>query len=490
MSGETRRGKRPEDLATAVRRTVQRHDMARPGDGIVVGVSGGVDSMCLLDVLCRTPAGEGFRLVVAHVHHGLRGEEADRECRFVEQQAFRYGLRFEGVRIPSSGYEGKGNLQARARELRYAFYEEVARKHGARRIATGHHRDDRVETILMQWMRGAGGLRGISPVRDNRYIRPLMEVGRTDILRYAESCGVPYVEDPSNRSRTYLRNRIRQDLVPWIRREANPSFERVLIRLADILKEDGDCLDALARDALDAALAPGGRGRDLVLRRAHLERLHPALRKRVVRFAYERLRGSTWGLSFGRLEEISRSMEPGRDPAPRRFELQGGVRVFLEQDLLLLSESDLWDGPSYSYPLLPGKALFVPEADAEFLAREVPLERLAPETLLDRDQAVLALRPDAAGTLRVRSARPGDRFRPRGAGGGKKIQDYFVDSKVPRRMRASIPLLEVGGEIAWVAGMRQDERFRIRGAATECLHVRVRWKNPRDPGSFGGKKSL
>jgi len=453
--------------------------MIRPRDTLVVGVSGGLDSMCLLDLLCRVQERENLTLVVVHVHHGLRGESADRDARLVEERAQGYGLPFERSRIPVGSLAGRGNLQARARAFRYAYFEETAGRWGAQRIATGHHRDDHVETLLMQLFRGTGSFRGIPPVRDERYIRPLIEVGREELLRYAESRAIPFREDASNRKRVYLRNRIRRDLVPWVRERVNPSFDRALIHFSQVLRDEADCLDRLAGLALDGARRSSCFDGVVALSREDLERLDPALRRRVIRMAYARLHGSTYGLSSTRVEEVCRFLEPAGRVPHRRFPLHGGVHLFLEYREVLLSQEDLWVCGPYRYPLSVGEYLAVPEAKAGVECQRVPCRRVSPGERRDAHVALLAWEPVTGGLL-IRNARAGDRFRPEGVGGEKKLKDFFIDRKIPRSRRVRLPILEIGGTIAWVAGERPDERFRPRSGDRFCLQVRLICRQEQD----------
>jgi len=411
-------------------------------------------------------------LVVLHVHHGLREREADRDCRLVEEQASMYGLPFETIQIPPESYAGRENLQSRARDLRYAYFEETAERWNAQKIATGHQRDDHVETLLMQMFRGTGSLRGIRPVRDGRYIRPLIDVSREDLLSYAADRGVPYHEDSSNRNTRYLRNRIRKEMVPWIRAQINPSFDRSLTRLSAILQDEDDCLDRLAGRAFDRASRPPPASGVVALRRTVLEELEPALRRRVIRLAYARIRGSTFGLSYSRVQEICRCLDSGRSVLHRRFPLHGGIHLFLETRELLLSREDLWSCRPYQYPLAVGEFLRVPEARTGVYTRLVSCSQVDPETGRTADQTLLAWDP-SAGEVLVRNFRPGDRFRPAGMGGEKKLKDFFIDQKITRSQRVRIPLLEIGGVIAWVAGQRMDERFRPLDRNRSCLHVRL-----------------
>jgi len=467
-----RDGGSSDRVYAAVLGHMARNGMAGPGETLVVAVSGGVDSMCLLDLLVRAAAGQRLALVVAHVHHGLRGEEAERDLRLVESRARAYGLPFEFLRVPPASYRAGENVHARARELRYGFLERTAEKWGARKIVTGHHRDDHVETLLMQLFRGSGTLRGIPAVRDGRYLRPLLAVGRQDLVRYAAARGVPHREDASNRDPAFLRTRVRQDLLPRIRDLVNPSVEGALTRFSQILREESDYLDLLARDALRRCVRPGPRPGELAVSRRGLSSQHPALRRRVLRLAFARVTGSTRGLGYAQVQAVSRSLDDASARAQRRFRLHGGVHLFVEPEEVVLSREDLWSCRPYRYVLRVGELLRVPEAGVALLARTVLCGKGRPDPCGGGGEALLAWE-EGGGDLAVRNARPGDWFRPLGMGGKKKLKEFFIDRRIPRSRRVRVPLVEVGGAIAWVAGEQVDERFRPTGGERRCLHVQV-----------------
>jgi tRNA(Ile)-lysidine synthase len=463
-----------------VRRTFLRHDMVVPGDTVVVGVSGGLDSVCLLDILTRLKAEDRLRLVIAHVHHGLRPEEGDREFRFVEGLASRYGVPFEGRRIEASSYAKGVNVQAQARRFRVRFFEDVAREWGAGRIATGHHRDDHAETLLMQVLRGTGGLIGIRPVRDGTYIRPLIEIPRERIRAYAKGLELPFCEDSSNRKRTYLRNRIRQDLIPWIRKEANPSFVDSLLQLASILEEETKCLDTFAEEALERVTLRSISEAEVILRRDLLEGMPRAIQRRVLRRSYGRLVGSTQGLSYVHLEGVCDALGKPEGRVHKVFSLPRGVRVFLEYETLSLTRRDLWEVTPYEVPLPLGDEMLIPEAGITLRAHRVVCDGSPPESVENRlsrgekDRYCACLDADlAVGEMVVRNARPGDRFRPLGLGGGKKLKDFFRDEKIPRSLRHRIAILEIGGRVAWVVGYRVDDRFKVSEGTRDviCVHA-------------------
>jgi tRNA(Ile)-lysidine synthase len=447
--------------------------MVLPGETVLVGVSGGLDSVSLLDLLARLRKEFGLSLVVAHVHHGLRPEEGEKEFRFVEDLALGHGFAFEGLRVESACYSEGGNVQARARALRLRFFEEVSQRWGAARIATGHHRDDHTETLLMQVLRGTGGLMGIRPVREGRYIRPLIETSRETIQAYAREAGLRFCEDSSNHRKTYLRNRIRQELIPWIQREVNPSFVDSLLQLSSILQEEAACLDATAQEAFEAAASRVAPDSELILRRDLLCRMPRALQRRVLRLSFGRIAGSTQGLSYDHTEGICNALARQDGRVHKEFVLPGGVRVFLEYETVQFARRALWEAAPYEIPFEPGSGgpIPIPGAGILLLAQRCSPDAASPSMPEDPNCALMDAER-ARGAMVVRNARPGDRFRPLGLGGEKKLKDFFLDRRIPRSVRRRIAILEIDGQVAWVVGHRMDDRFKVTGRTREVLMLR------------------
>lgn len=475
------------EVLDRVRSTLLRYRMVVPGDTVVAGVSGGMDSAAMLDILVRLQAEYRLKFVIAHVHHGLRAEEGERELRFVEGLASHYGIPFEGLRVRASSYGKGGNTQAQARGFRIRFFEEVAKKWGGARVATGHHRDDQVETLLMQVLRGTGGLTGIRPVREGTYIRPLIEIPRDSIRAYAEESGLVFCEDSSNRKRAYLRNRIRQDLVPWIQREANPSFVDSLVRLASILQEEAQCLDGLAETAFQSAVRRTWRGGEVLLARDLVEGMPRAIQRRVLRRSYGRLAGSTRGLSYVHVDGICDALARPGGRVHKMFFLPLGVRVFLEYNDVCFTREDLWKVRPYEIPVRLGEEVPVPEAGIVLRAQRVDFPSPCPGA--EEDPNCACLDADlAVGPMVVRNQRPGDRFRPIGLGGEKKLKDFFMDEKVSRSLRRRIAILEVGGDVAWVIGRRIDDRFKVSEKTRRMIRIRALLNGALE-GTLAGKMS-
>jgi len=307
-----------------MRENLRRYAMVAPGDGVVAGVSGGPDSVALLDLLFRLREEFNLRLTVAHLNHMLRGREAEEDAAFVAGLAARYGLPFTGERVDVRAYRAVhgGSLEEAAREVRYAFFARVAGETGAARVALGHNADDQAGTVLFHFLRGTGpaGLKGIPPVR-GLFIRPLLTVRRAAIEAYLAERGLTARLDRSNVRPVYTRNKIRLLLLPLLEKEYNPRIVDALGRLAEVCREEDAYLEALAERALRDALLAHEEGL-LRLKAAQVTALPLALRRRVIRLAWQRVTGSEYPLDFGDVERVDRLLaDPAggkQTPLPRR----------------------------------------------------------------------------------------------------------------------------------------------------------------------------
>lgn len=450
-----------------VREAMRRWKMLSPGDLVVVAFSGGADSLVLLDVLVQVAPLEGISLRVLHVDHGLR-PESGREAEYVERVARSYGLPFRSARVEVERPSPRGpSPEEAAREARYRAFEEELERTGARRLATGHTADDRVETLLLRLFTGAGprGLAGIPPVR-GPYIRPLATLWREEVRDYLRFLSWTPLEDPTNRDTGIPRNRIRHLVLPFLE-EHFPGVKEVLLREADALGEVWEWLEDEVRKAEEKGVRE--RAGVLELESVYLFSLPPAVRRELLARLVRRVGGYP---GFRLLEDILR-LASGEGSAS--LDLAGGARVVREYGLLLLEPPppESGEGRGYGevvihgegeYPLPGGGRLRVELVDAgEGLPS--PGEGHPGVAWLDADRLTFP--------LRLRTRRPGDRFHPLGAPGSRKLQDFLVDLKVPRGERDRVAVLESGGEIAWVVGYRPDERFKVSPRTRKVLLCKV-----------------
>lgn len=462
---EGREGMRDQVLA-AVRRAIATHRLIQPGEGVVVAVSGGADSVVLLHSLVRLCAEYPFTLSVAHFDHRLR-ETSRRDALFVQELAASWGL---SATTASWVWEGRRDrsLQAEARRARYHFLDAVASQVGATKIALGHHRDDQAETVLLHLLRGSGlrGLRGMRPVREGRLIRPFLGVGREEIEVYAKTHQLSFVEDPSNRDLRYLRSRIRWQLLPLLQREYNPSIVRTLTRNAALVAEDEAYLEEVAGEAFSPLVDLQENRICMSLR--SLRGVAPAIRRRILGQAMRSVARGTY-LTSAHLEAVERLTSSGGSSA---VTLPGGQWAWRSAGLLCLGKRGGERRSAVHQELcVPGEvvlaewgvameAAIIPRSAADF-------PRISPDrAYIDWTQV---LPP-----LEVRSWRPGDRFRPWGLQGSKKLQDLFVDAKVPREEREKVPVVTDQKGILWVPGFRIDERGGIKGATERVLVLTLR----------------
>lgn len=459
-------------LIAKVKETIKKYGMLDRGDRVVVAVSGGPDSVCLLSVLHTLANDLDLTLHAAHLDHRFRGSESAAEATFVAELAKKLGIpaTVESRDVPAY-CAGRGlSAQAGAREVRYAFLQQCAKATLAQRIALGHTANDQAETLLMRLVRGAGlsGLSAIPPVREN-IVRPLIGITRDEVLAYLREQGIVFRNDPSNRKPVYTRNRVRHELLPVLER-FNPRIIETLAAEADLLRDENEAIEATLPEIMQKVLRTEGVA--VRIRRDEFNDLLPAFRRRILRKAVELAAGdNAIDRSWIRTGEALRFMADAQ--SGRSMEVPGGL--FLERDyddlVIRAREREM----VFRVPLVvPGETVVPP---ARLVIETVLLDNLPDpvaeegnylwQAAFDYDKIPLP--------LYLRNRRPGDRFRPAGMGGrSKKLQDYFVDEKVPQMRRNAAPLLATEQDVVWIVGMRTDGRFLPGPGTKKVLVVQVR----------------
>lgn len=450
------------DIGAKLRAAVKRYQLLEAGDRVLVAVSGGQDSVALATLLAELKQDLQLdHLVIGHLHHGLRGAAADADQTAVAALANSLGCGFVAARVEVGrlAQERRVGVEVAGREARYAFLREAAESHHCTKVALGHTATDRAETLLMNLMRGAG-LRGLAsiPPRRGIFVRPLILATRQDTADFCRSRGLRVGEDSYNRDLAYRRNRLRLELVPQLEAQYGPGVEAALCRAAENAWLELEWTEPLVAETCQRCSAGGA------LRAAEVGALAPGLRQRVLRHFLERAGLCARDITADGWEALSELV--ARNQTGKRVELGPGLSVCLEYGLLQIDSPA--PGPSWDQEVLlpvPGQVC-LPDGcsvSAEVVTGEAPVS----------GPGVAVLDADRAGPeLRLRLARPGDRFVPAGMRGHKKLQDYFVDAKVPRAQRRPLVVL-ARGEILWVVGHRLAETARPSEMTRRFLVVRV-----------------
>lgn len=409
------------------------------GAPVVVMLSGGRDSVCLLDVGARL-SGPGA-VSALHVNYGLReGAGADEaHCRALCAE-----LGIE-LAVEHAGAPGPGNLHAWAREARYAAADRVAAGRGAL-VAAGHTATDQAETVLYRLAASPGrrALLGMA-ARDGRLVRPLLGVTRAETAAYCRARGLAWRDDPSNDECSYARARVRSQLGPALR-AVHPGAERNVVRTAARLRDEAEVLDAAVTDALG--------GRDTLDRDA-LAALPPAL----LRLALLRLAEDAAGRPVPEVvERCDELLALTARPGSAELSLPGGLRAVSEYGVLGFRAGPEVEAPAAVDLSVPGAVRF----GAWWLRAE-------PGPVAPGDGVVDAAQVRAP--FLVRPWRPGDRMAPLGLGGSRTLGDLFTDRRVPRQRRRTVPVVECGGEIAWVPGVATSEAFRVTAGTVAAVHL-------------------
>ena len=496
-------------LVRAVSSAIEREGLDSSSARIVVGVSGGPDSLSLLHCLVRLRERYGFAVWAAHLNHRIRGQEADADAEFVRRICLEWAvpLVIDSIDVPAFAAARRMALEEAARQVRYGFLGrvavEVATGEEPVAVAVAHNADDQVETVLMHFLRGSGlaGMRGMLPsvplaslhlpeanpaLERVRLIRPLLEVGRDEILAYCTEQGLEPRYDRTNLDTTYFRNRLREQLIPFLA-SFNPNITEVVRRTARLFAADYEFLSSQT----DAAWARAFREEDVgrvVLERAAFEALPLSLRRALIRRAIARLRPALRNINWIHVERAVEMLQPGRG-AGARADLTAGLVLAIGYDRFAIAEQSVACALGEDYPQMPPgteeMCLGVPSCTdlpggwhvslEPIPAGAVPGDALCLE---DAWRAYLDISQCQEGLV-LRTRREGERMQPLGmAGHSKKINELMINLKLPKSVRERYPVLAcqgAAGPVLWLLGLRLDERARVSAGSKRVIVARM-WK--------------
>ena len=459
------------------------HGFFQKGDSVVVGVSGGADSMALLHILNSLSSRLKLSLHVAHLNHQLRGKEAQEDASFVKAAAESLDIPFTlGTEdVPAMVSREKLSVEEAARKARYNFLLATADKLGASKVAVAHNADDQAETFLMHLLHGTGleGLAGMKPSM-GVVVRPLLGVRRREIEVFCEQSGIDYRIDSTNADVAFLRNRIRHQLIPMLT-EYNPNIVEALLRTTEIIRGENDYIEKETVLAAEKALKKTAQG--LTVKVKAFADLDEALQRRLVRHVFRLVAGPQEQLEFAHVERVRDFIVAGQ--TGKMLELpkevftektyqgavfgvkKNGACCGLPKDLV---SNERWEDCSL---MVPGTT-DLPAAKAKIEAGIYGIEEV-------KNQVVTAASSEAYldwDTLEppvfVGPGKEGDRFHPLGSKGHKKLSDFFIDAKIEQHKRKLVPVVYDAKGIVWVAGMRIDDRVKVTGKTRQVLHLQIK----------------
>lgn len=446
--------------------TIHDFKLLKKGERVCVAFSGGRDSTALLSLFCEIRRDWKISIYLCHFNHRIRPAAVDDE-RFVRTVAasLKIPLFVESADVPSYAKKNKLNLEEGGRRLRYEFLTRIADRVGGAKIATGHTLSDQAETFFLRLLRGSGsrGLAGIYPIVDGRVIRPMLRIERKEIEGYLREKGLQYRIDESNLDPSFLRNRIRSDLIPYLEQNFDPKIVARLGKLSSLLMEEDSFLEAESAAKKQDVLMEKGSRKAMDINK--LLALPRAIQRRVVRHFIQAVRGDLRRISYEDVEHI--------------LKLREGKEFSLKESIVLTRESGaimIKDAPApkirYAYSWTGDQALDIPELGLRF--KGTPVEDLDITSFKPNDDKTCYLdRSKLEFPLGVRNRLEGDRYQPFGSPGRKKLKEIMRAKNIPRSERSRHPVFLSGNEIVWVLGLPVSERHKVTPETTEVFAVSV-----------------
>ncbi|RKD33883.1 tRNA lysidine(34) synthetase TilS [Thermohalobacter berrensis] len=457
--------------------TIKKYKLIEKGDNVLVGVSGGPDSMALLYILYEIRDYINFNLYVAHVNHGVRGKEADRDEEFVKKVCSKLDIPFYSKKVDMEEFAKKNRLsqEEAGRKIRYSFFREIIKKLGKGKIAVAHNKNDQAETLLMRFIRGTGidGLKGMDYINGD-IIRPLLDVERKEIESFLENSGIKARIDKTNLKPIYKRNKIRLELIPYIRENFNENIINTLFRTSTIMKVESDFLENYSKKIQNEVLKNKGKNEVSIDRDKFLEQ-HIAIKNRILRNCIENIKGNLKGIEEKHISDMITLIKEGS--TGKRIDLPNNLIIRISYDTIIIEKKKKSNKKKELYYTVKINGI----TEVEDFGFEISTKVLHKDDfkMESKNKFIKYFDYDKIkDNLYIRNRKPGDIFKPLGMRGRKKLKDFFIDEKIPREKRDLIPLLVDKENILWVIGYRISEQYKITNKTKRILVVE--YKNNKE----------
>lgn len=452
-----------------VKQTIAKYELLKPNETVVVGLSGGPDSTALAAALAEIAPLLGIKIILAHYNHGLRGAESDADEREAGRLARQLGLNFVSRKMDNVDVPKGLSPEDFYRRRRYQFFDEVAKSNWAGKIALGHNLQDQAETVLLHLLRGSGleGLKGILPLREGKYIRPLLEVSRREIISYLDKAGIPYRQDSSNDSRIYLRNKIRLELLPYLKNEYNPRLDETLAQMAEILRDENTFVNDCVHQALKSTCIKKQNNK-IVLNIGYLSILHPAIRRRLLKKLLEDFNCQKNGITFSHVDSIDRLLQ--NSESGKKICLPLGIEARREYENLIMERlQEDTKQVEYFYKVeIPGE-IYVAQRNLTVSLQMVEKSKIdfsnSNKHYIDFDKI--------RQPLVLRNRRAGDWFQPLGMAGRQKLKSFFINKKITQQKRDEMMLLADRQAVLMIENMHLSDQVKITPETKNILELEI-----------------
>ncbi|MBE6050826.1 MAG: tRNA lysidine(34) synthetase TilS [Clostridium sp.] len=461
-----------KDIKNNFLRYIEDNSLIKEGDGIVVGLSGGPDSVCLLHLLCSIRERMNIKIAAAHINHMIRGKEADKDEEYAKELCERLGVKFFSLRkdVEKYGKEKGLSSETAGRDVRYNFFNKVKGEMGYQKIATAHNANDQAETILMRIMRGTGleGLGGIPVKREDKYIRPILFMKREEVEYYCESNKLNPRIDATNLEKLYSRNKVRLDILPYMKENFNKDVVEAINRMALLLQEDNDfILKQVDKYYSETCVVKKHR----VVIKKEVFNLEKSIINRIIRKAIKEVNGDKYDVEMKHIQEVVALQK-----------LDGNKRIDLP--------GDIYAENIYGDINIKVKSIANEEVQEEIkmnkndvLGKEIKYkDYLFRFRLLENEKDInLNKNPNTryfnydliSDNIIIRNRKNGDKITPIGMRGSKKLKDLFIDMKIPKEERDLIPIVQFDEDIAWVFSVKLSDKFKVTRDINQILEVSV-----------------
>lgn len=453
-----------------VKKTIKKYNLLEKGDRVIVAHSGGPDSTALLIVLDEIARKMDLTLMVAHFNHGLRGRASDADEKYSRGLAKKMGLSFSSGKMDRRSMKKGVSPEDFCRRQRYDFLDNVAKDYHAQKIAVGHNMNDQAETVLLNLLRGSGleGLKGFLPKRDGKIIRPLMEISRQEIILFLKERGIAYRQDKTNQDDVYLRNKVRSELIPYLKKNYNPQMETNLAQMAEILRNEDEFIRQHLAMALQSVAVEKNRNQ-ISLNIHRVKKMLPAMRWRLFKTILEDLSPEHHGISFAHIMSVDDLVK--KNASGRKVVLPLKIEARREYDHLILEKkSNPGKATPYHYKIVNPGTIYVKERNVMVKASLMKKRRRIDFGCKD----IVYLNMDKVHLpITIRNRREGDWIQPLGMAGRQTIKKYFIDHKVLPALRDQKMLFVDDLSVIYIEDGHLSDRMKITPKTTNILKLEI-----------------